>query len=71
MNEGIHPQKKEQEETTARDLINTDTNKMSEQEFRITLRILAGIKNILESLSKEMKEIKASQDVIKNTVTEL
>ena len=29
---------------TARDLINTDTNKMSEPEFRITIiRVLAGV----------------------------
>ena len=40
------PQKKEEEETTARDLTNTDTSKMSEPEFRITIiRILAGVEN--------------------------
>uniref|UniRef100_A0A8C8WJ63 L1 transposable element RRM domain-containing protein n=1 Tax=Panthera leo TaxID=9689 RepID=A0A8C8WJ63_PANLE len=66
------PQKKEQEETTARDLTNTDTNKMSEPEFRITIiRIPAGAENRLESLSVEIKEVKASQDEIKNAVTEL
>ena len=60
------PQKKEQEETTARDLTNTDTSKMSEPEFRIRIiRILAGVENRLESLSVELKEIKASQDEIK------
>ena len=38
------PQKKEQEETTARDLTNTDTSKMYEPEFGITIiRILAGV----------------------------
>ena len=38
------PQKKEQEETTARDLINTDTSKISKPEFRIMIiRILGGI----------------------------
>ena len=38
------PQKKEQEETTARDLTNTDTSKMSEPEFRtMIIRILAGV----------------------------
>ena len=57
---------------TARDLINTDTSKMSEPEFRITIiRILAGIENRLESLSAEIKEIKASQDEIKNAIAEL
>ena len=59
------PEKKEQEETTARDLINTDTSKMSEPEFRITIiRILAGVKNRLESLSVEIKEVKSSHDEI-------
>ena len=65
-------QKKEQEEMTARDLINTDTRKISEPEFRITIiRILAGVENILGSLSEEIKEVKSSQDKIKNAVTEL
>ena len=51
---------------TARDLTNTDTSKMSEPEFRITIiRILAGVKNRLESLSVEIKEVKTSQDEIK------
>ena len=51
---------------TARDLINTDTSKMSEPEFRSTIvRIPAGVKNRLESLSVEIKEVKASQDEIK------
>ena len=45
---------------------------MSEPEFRITIiRILAGVKNRLESLSAEIKEVKASQDEIKNVVTDL
>ena len=44
---------------TARNLINTNTNKMSELEFRITIiRILVGVENRLESLSTEIKEIK-------------
>ena len=45
---------------------------MSEPEFRITIiRGLAGVENRLESLSAEMKEVKASQDEIKNVITEL
>ena len=45
---------------------------MSEPEFIITIiRILAGVKNRLESLSAEIKEVKASQDEIKNAITEL
>ena len=52
-------QKKEHKETTARDLTNTDTSKMSEPEFRITIiRILAGVENRLESLFAEIKEVK-------------
>ena len=66
------PQKKDIEKSTARDLTNTDTNKMSESEFRITIiRILAGVKNRLESLSAEIKEVKNSQNEIKNAITEL
>ena len=66
------PQKKEQEEMRARVLTNTDTKKMSEPEFRITIkRILASVKNILESLSEEIEEVKTSQNKIKNAIIEL
>ena len=45
---------------------------MSEPEFRITIiRVLVGLENRLESLSAEIKEVKASQDEIKNVITEL
>ena len=44
---------------------------MSEPEFRITIiRILAGVKNRLESLSAEIKEVKKENE-IKNATTEL
>ena len=57
---------------TVRDLTNTDTSKMSELELRITIiRILAGVENRLEFLSAEIKEVKPSQDEIKNATTEL
>ena len=66
------PQKKEHKETTARDSTNTDTSKMSEPEFRITIiRTLVGVKNRLESLSAEIKEVKGNQDEIRNAITEL
>ena len=66
------PQKKKQKEMTTRDLINTGTSKMSEPEFTIMIiRILVGVENRLESLSAEIKEVKANQDEIKNVVTEL
>ena len=39
---------------------------MSEPEFRIKIvRILAGVEKGLETLSAEIKEVKASQDEIK------
>ena len=45
---------------------------MSEPEFRIRIiRILAGVKNRLESFSAEIKEVKNSQNEIKNAITEL
>ena len=57
---------------TARDLINTDTSKVSEPETRIMIiRIWAGVENRLESLFAEIKEVKANHDEIKNVVTEL
>ena len=63
------PQKKEEEEMTARGLINTDISKMSELEFRTTIiRILARVEKSIESLSVEVKEIKSSQDEIKNAI---
>ena len=58
---------------TARDLTITDTSKMSEPEFRITIiRILASVEKRLESFSAEIKEVKTSQDeILKNAITEL
>ena len=51
------PQKKEHKEMTARDLTNTHTSKVSEPEFKITIkRILAETENRLESLSAEIKK---------------
>ena len=45
---------------------------MSEPEFRITIiRLQAGVKHKLESLSAEIKEVKNSQNEIKNAITEL
>ena len=70
------PQKKEQEKVTVRDLINTDISKMSEIEYRKTImRILTWLgKSIVdtrESLTTEVKELKASQTKIKNAITEM
>ena len=57
---------------TARGLINTDISKMSELEFRtMIIRIVAGLKKSIESLFVETKEVKSSQDEIKNAITEI
>ena len=40
---GTSTQKKEQEEKTARDLVNTDIIKMSELKFKTIIRIPAGL----------------------------
>jgi len=69
-------QKKEQEKVTARDLIETDLNKMPEPEFKTTIiRILAGldksIEHTRESLTTEIKDLKTSQAKIKNAITEM
>ena len=63
------PQEKEQE-VTARYLINIDTSKMSEPNFKtIIIRTLAGIEKIIEDTSEfltaEIKELKTSQAEIK------
>ena len=64
-------QKKEQEEMTVKDLINTNISKMSEGEFRITIiRILPEVEKRIEFPSVEI-EVKSSQDGIKNAVTEM
>jgi len=70
------PQKKDQEETTARDLLKIDTSNTSEQELRTTvIRILArlekSIEDTRETLAAEREDLKTSQAKIKNAVTEM
>ena len=65
------PQKREQEEVTAKDLTNTDISKMFEQELKTTIiKILAGfeknIEDTRESFIVEIKELNTSQAEIKN-----
>ena len=60
----------------ARDLINTDTSKMSKLEFKtMIITILAGLEKSIEdnteSLSVEIKELKSSQGKIKNLIIEM
>ena len=69
-------QKKEREEVTVSDLINTDINKMPKQEFKTTvIRILAGLQKSVEdtreSLTTEIQEVKTSQAKIKYAISEM
>ena len=44
------PQKKFQEEITSRELLKTDINNISEQEFRVTVtRLIVGLKKSMEA----------------------
>ena len=57
------PQKKFQEEMTARELLKTDLNNISEQEFRIIVIILiTGLEKIIEdnrdSIATDIKGLK-------------
>ena len=53
-------------------VLNTDISKMLEPECRTTIiGILAGVEKGIESLSAEIKEIKSSQDEIKNAISKM
>ena len=70
------PQKEGHEEIIARDLPKTDINNILEQEFRTSvIRLLAGleksIKDTRETLVEEIKDLRTSQDEIKNVVIEM
>ena len=69
------PQKEEQKEMMARDLVSADVIKMSELECKTTIiRILAGLEKSIdgarESLFVEIKERKSSQVKGKNATTD-
>ena len=56
------PQKKFQEEMTPRELLKTDINNISDQEFRIiVIRLIAGFEKSIEdrreSIAKKIKEL--------------
>ena len=63
------PQKKDQEEIIARNLPKIDINK-SEQEFRTTvISLLVGLEkteDTRETLAAEIKDLRTSQDELKN-----
>ena len=70
------PQKKFQEEMTARGLLKTDINNISEQEFRtVVLRLIAGLEKSIEysreSIAAEVKDLRNSHDELRNDVNEM
>ena len=61
------PQKKFQEEMTAKELIKTDINNITEQEFRIiVIRLIAGLEKSIEdsrkSIAAEIKKLRNSHN---------
>ena len=69
------PQKKFQEEMTAKELLKTVMNNTTRQEFRITvIRLITGLEKIREdsreSIATEIKELKNSHDELRNVVNE-
>ena len=59
------PQKKFQEQMTVRELLKTDRNDISEQEFRIiVIRLIAGLEKSIEdhreSIAAEIKDLRNS-----------
>ena len=61
---------------TAKELIKTDINNITEQEFRkIVIRLMAGLEKSIEdsreSIAAETKELKNSHDELKNVVNEV
>ena len=68
-----YPQKKFQEEMTARELLKRDINNISEQEFRkVVIRLTAGLENNIEdsreSIAAEIKDLRNSHNQLRNAV---
>ena len=64
------PQKKGHEGISARDLLKTDINNISGQEFRTTvIRLIAGVEksteDTRETLAADIKDLKSTQDELK------
>ena len=64
------PQKKFQEEMTAKELIKTDINNITEQEFRIiVIRLITGLEKSIEdsreSIATDIKGLKNCYDELK------
>ena len=67
------PQEKFQKEMTARELLKTDINNISDQEFRIiVIRLIAGLEKSIEdsreSIVAEIKELRNSHDKLRNAM---
>ena len=60
-----------QQKPTIKKAYRSQIHKILRQGKNHEIRILAGVENRLESLSAEIKEVKTSQDEIKNAITEL
>ena len=70
------PQKKFQEEMTAKELIKTNVNNITDQEFIVVIiRLIAlletSIEDSRESIAAEIKELKHSHDEFTNVVNEV
>ena len=70
------PQKKFQEEMTARELFKTDINNISEQEFRITVikliaELVKHIEDSRESTAAEIKDLRNSHNELRNAINEM
>ena len=64
-----------QEVATANELIKTNLSDITEQGFRIVIKLIAGIQkgteDSRESIAAEIKELKNSHDELKNVVNEV
>ena len=70
------PQKKFQEEMTARKLLKTYINNISDQEFRIiAIKLIAGLEKSIEdsgeSIAAEIKDLRNSHNELRNTVNRM
>ena len=70
------PQEKFQKEMTARELLKTDINNISDQEFRImVIRLIPGLEKSIEdsreAIAAEIRDLRNSHDELRNVVNEV
>ncbi|VFV39055.1 Hypothetical predicted protein, partial [Lynx pardinus] len=68
--------KKEQEKSSEKELNETEISNMSDKEFQVVIvKIFTGlekrVKDLSETLKKEIEHIKKNQSELKNTMTEI